>query len=76
MKVGSEVRLKPTDKASGELRQKVAALGDVVGEIIGMTNIGVCTVLLPPGVSIPGHSKPLGDGSDYIDLHKQHLETT
>ena len=74
MQTGSKVRLKPTSEASGELRQKVAALGDVVGEVGAMTGIGVCTVLLPPGISIPGHSHPLGDGRDYIDLHKEHLE--
>ncbi len=74
MQAGSKVRLKLTSKASGELRQKVAALGDVVGEVGAMTGIGVCTVLLPQGISIPGHSHPLGNGRDYIDLHKEHLE--
>lgn len=75
MQMGSKVRLKPTDKASAELRQKVAALGEVVGEIGLVTGIGVCTVLLPSGVTIPGYSHALGDGREYIDIHKMHLES-
>lgn len=73
MQTGSRVRLSPTQKASSELRLKIAALGDVVGEIIGTTGIGVCTVLLSPGISISGHSYSLGDGRECIDLHKEHL---
>ena len=74
METGSKVRLKPTNKASEELREKVATLGDVVGEIAAITSLGVCVVLLPPGVSIAGHSHPLGDGREYVDLHMEHLE--
>lgn len=73
MQTGSRVRFNPTDKASDEFRQKIASLGDVVGEVGAITDLGMCTVLLPPGVSIPGHSHPLGDGRDYVDLHRVHL---
>lgn len=76
MDVGSKVQLKPTDRVSGELRSKVAGMGDkAVGEIIAKTSIGICTVQLPVGVVIEGHSHPLEEGgSHYIDLHQSHLQ--
>lgn len=71
---GSKVRIN-TARTSDELRKKVADLGEVTGEVGDMSGIGVCTVLLPPGVKIPGHSQPLGaDDRHYIDLHRDHLQ--
>lgn len=76
MKVGSLVKLNPTSVASEELRQEVAALGDVRAEVLAVSGIGVCTLLLPEGVAIQGHSHPLpnNSGQHYLDLHQDHLE--
>ncbi len=74
MKKGDKVCLRPTSMASNELREKVVALGEVVGEIGAVTGVGVCTVLLPPGVKIEGHSHPLNGDRHYIDLHWSHLQ--
>lgn len=74
MKEGSKVLLKPTNMASDELKDKLGALGEVVGVVVDITGIGVCTVILPVGIEIEGHSHPLENGQHYIDLHSFHLE--
>jgi hypothetical protein len=77
METGSKVRLRPTKIASLQLSKLVMAYGEVTGEIAGVTRLDVCTVVLPIGVSLPGHSHPFtfnGEEHHYIDLHKQHLE--
>ena len=75
MKVGSKVRLKHNDMTSGEYQKKVGIIGDIVGVVGAITNCGICVVLLPLGVRIPGHSHPLqGDDREYIDVDKDDLE--
>lgn len=74
MKNGTRVRLKPTPMASDEFRQKVTELVDVIAEVGACSSIGVCTLILPKGVSISGHSHPFGNGHDYLDIHESHLE--
>lgn len=75
MKQGDKVYLRPTNIASDELREKVATMGDdVVGEIVVVTGIDVCTVLLPPGITIEGHSHVFDENRHYIDLHGSHLQ--
>jgi hypothetical protein len=78
MEAGSKVRLRPTKMTSLQLSKLVMAYGEVTGEIAGVSGIGVCTVVLPLGVTLPGHSHPFtfnGVEHHYIDLHKQHLES-
>lgn len=74
MENGTKVYLKPTAAASGELHARIVALGNIVGEIAAKTESGVCTVLLPEGITIKGYSHPCGSGQrHYIDLHQSHL---
>ncbi len=74
MKNGTKVRFKPTNNPSEEFRAKIEALGDFVGEVLAVSNIGVCTVLLPKGVTIEGHSHYLRDGQHYCDIHEENLQ--
>lgn len=77
MKSGTQVKFEPTDMASDEFKQKVKALGDVTAEVLDVSRIGVCTLLLPVGIVIDGHSHPFTDGTlkgrHYLDIHESHL---
>ncbi|HWQ59795.1 MAG TPA: hypothetical protein VN420_01455 [Candidatus Fimivivens sp.] len=73
VKIGQKVRISPGEYAPEDLKMKVNGLGGVEGEVSAVTGIGVCTVLLPKGVEIPGYSHPLGGGVYYADLHCSFL---
>lgn len=73
MNIGDKVYFRPTKIASDELLWKLAKLGNMTGEIGAITGVGVCTVLLPHGVTIEGHSHPLDESRHYVDLHQSHL---
>ncbi len=78
MELGTIVKVKPTAIASEEFRQKVAAYGEVKGEVHAVSNRGVCTLILAKGVEIEGHSHPVPSpdyvGHHYLDINQSHLE--
>ena len=78
--VGQMVYIRPTSMASEEFREKVHRLGlysKHPSQVLFRTGIGVCTVLLPSGTIIPGHSRTFtaGEyaGQEYLDLSEKHL---
>jgi len=77
VEVNQKVVIVPTDIADEEFGREVEKKGKIVLTVLSKSNLGVCTLLLPKGVSIQGHSHPLPpgpyEGHDYIDLHESHL---
>lgn len=76
IRIGDIVNIILNEKASSDFQQQVAKLHGVSGRVEDISGIGICTVVLQPGVSIPGYSHPLGDcsGREYIDLSQVHLQ--
>lgn len=76
IEVGQNVIIRPTRKASEDFIEKLGK-GYVIATVFGKSSIGVCTLLLPKGFSIPGHSKIVLEGSykgrEILDLHETHL---
>ncbi len=76
MESGNQVRFEPSEGASDEFRAKIAALGELRGTVVAFTGLGSCTVLLPEGVTISGHSHELPNdsyGRHYVDVSERHL---
>jgi hypothetical protein len=74
VKVGDTIALRPTGIASNQLHAEIARVGDVTCEVLMVSEIGVCTIALPEGVTLKGFSTPSCDGRHYVDLHKSHLK--
>ena len=79
MEKGQKVILNPRVlQSSEEFIQQIIAIGEVVCTVLARTGIGVCTLLLPEGVTIQAHSHPFPDGSykgqHYLDIHEMHLQ--
>lgn len=75
--IKQQIIIVPSDGASEEFKGKVEAKGKIVLTVLDKSSIGVCTLLLPKGVSIQGHSRPMPpgpyEGHEYLDLHESHL---
>lgn len=76
--INQQVIIVASDGASEEFKSKVKAMGEVALTVLDRSSMGVCTLLLPRGVSIQGHSHPIPSGSfyeghEYLDLHESHL---
>lgn len=74
MTTGMSVRFIPATIKSAELRSALEALGDSTGVVCVASTSGVCAVLLPVGITIPGFSLPDGEGRHFINVHQNCLE--
>lgn len=81
VQVGRHVFIRPTEISSDEFRGKVKRVGldcRRTAVVLYRYNSGVCTLLLPLNVSVPGHSHPFPDdsqyaGLEYLDVSEVHL---
>lgn len=80
--IGQRVYIRPTRMASDEFREKITSVGldrKRIAVVLDRTRTGSCVLLLPSGVSVPGHSHgfPPGTkyaGHEYLDVHESHLQ--
>ena len=70
----TKVRFIPAAVVPANLREQLEALGDLTGEVCVASTSGVCAVLLPVGITIPGFSLPDGEGRHFINVHQNCLE--
>jgi len=77
IKAGDFVLVAPTNMASEEFREKVKQrIGDLILAVVQTNPIGVCTIILPKGISMdPSRVFKSGEyeGCEYMDLHESHL---
>ena len=80
--VGQKVYIHPTHMASDEFREKITRVGldrEKIAVVLDRTRVGSCVLLLPRGVSVPGHSHEFPSGTkyagrEYLDVHESHLQ--
>jgi hypothetical protein len=76
-KIGSGGLLVLNNNAPEEMRIILAKLGAIEVEIADKTEIGVCQVVLPIGVSFPGHSRLLTHkhwkGRHFMDIPESFI---